>query len=154
MLIADSSSISGNQCMICGKVFATPGSAKRHFNMTHLGDSDVKSPPCMVCGKRFKHLQTLKDHLRKIHQVYQAQYEKVYGDHKAHVEWWITLKYISNLQLWNRWNKQKCVVHRCTKYLPSTYVQLMRDRLYLYNVLRIRSFTDGRIFIKIRELVR
>ena len=86
-MIPDFSKISGNQCLICGKAFATPGSARRHFNMTHLGDSDIpgKSPPCMVCGKRFKHIQTLKDHLRKIHQVYQAQYDKVYV-HEGHLE--------------------------------------------------------------------
>ena len=75
--IADSSRVSGNQCLICGKAFATPGSAKRHFHMAHSGDS-YRSPPCMVCGKRFKHVQTLKDHLRKTHQVYQAHYEKLY----------------------------------------------------------------------------
>ena len=68
--IADSIRISGNQCLICGKAFATPGSAKRHFQMAHTDDWHCNQP-CTVCGKSFKNVQTLKNHLRKIHQVYQ-----------------------------------------------------------------------------------
>jgi uncharacterized C2H2 Zn-finger protein len=92
--IADSNSISGNQCLICGKVFATPGSAKRHFDMTHL-DMAEKSQPCFECGKRFRHSQLLKDHLRKTHNIYKAQYEKVYG---SNILW------IAVFHLWNKEN--------------------------------------------------
>ena len=86
-MIPDSSSVSGKQCLICGKVFATTGSANRHFKMTHSGDLVIqgKSPPCFLCGKRFKHENILKDHLRKKHQVYQPQYDEVYC-HKAQFE--------------------------------------------------------------------
>jgi len=73
----DSNSISGSQCLICGKVLSNPAKAKRHVDMTHLGHLD-KSPPCMVCGKRFKNIETLKQHLRKTHNIFQAQYEKMF----------------------------------------------------------------------------
>ena len=84
LLIADSNSkypgIFGNQCLTCGKVLATKATAKRHFDMTHAAEmgSTVNSPPCMICGKVFKHDLLLKCHLRKMHNIYKAQYEKVY----------------------------------------------------------------------------
>jgi uncharacterized C2H2 Zn-finger protein len=65
-------------CLQCGKIFSTLGSARRHFNMTHVTRaSGTVPPPCPICGKQFRHIETLKDHLRKLHQVYQAQYSKI-----------------------------------------------------------------------------
>jgi predicted transcriptional regulator len=58
-------------------VLSNPAKAKRHVDMTHLGHLD-KSPPCMLCGKRFKNIETLKQHLRKTHNIFQAQYERLY----------------------------------------------------------------------------
>lgn len=60
------------QCLVCGKAFATLGSARRHHNMVHRVDPLCSINPCNVCGKSFRHKETLKDHLRRTHNIYQS----------------------------------------------------------------------------------
>ena len=77
-MIADSNIAAENQCLICGKTFATPQNAKRHFRMRHSG-SMKQSAPCMVCGKIFKNDPTLKQHLRSMHDRFKDDYQQVYN---------------------------------------------------------------------------
>ena len=65
-------------CGICGKEFTSVGSARRHVQFSHMESGAQGTPPCFVCSKTFKHLSILKDHLRKRHKVYHAEYVKVY----------------------------------------------------------------------------
>jgi len=68
---------SKGQCIVCQKVFATYGSTRRHILMTHT-EKKTETPPCIVCGKTFRVMSFLKDHLRKMHGIYQAQYTNFY----------------------------------------------------------------------------
>ena len=61
----------GGQCLACAKTFTSFASAKRHYDLVHNAGSD-RSASCHICGSTLKTPQFLKDHLRKVHAIYQS----------------------------------------------------------------------------------
>lgn len=61
----------GGQCLACAKTFTSFGSAKRHYDLVHCA-SPSKMVSCHICGSTLKTPGFLKDHLRKVHAIYQT----------------------------------------------------------------------------------
>ena len=63
------------QCLTCGKILSNVYNALRHYELNHVtvDPHDAMTPrsECSVCGKGFVRDQALKDHLRKVHRIYQ-----------------------------------------------------------------------------------
>jgi hypothetical protein len=61
----------GGQCLACAKTFTSFGSAKRHYDLVHCA-SPSRIVSCHICGSTLKNAGFLKDHLRKVHAIYQS----------------------------------------------------------------------------------
>ena len=62
------------QCLVCGKRFSNYSKAVRHVNTVHSGADD--SMECYVCKRSYKNDQTLKEHLRAAHKIFQRDLPK------------------------------------------------------------------------------
>ena len=61
----------GGQCLACAKTFTSFGSAKRHYDLVHCSNPN-RVVNCHICGSTLKTPEFLKDHLRKVHAIYQS----------------------------------------------------------------------------------
>ena len=65
------------QCLACGKVLSNYNHARRHFTLVH--EPKAAGAPrhdCHVCGWSTGQEIYLKDHLRKMHNIYQSMVNK------------------------------------------------------------------------------
>ena len=61
------------QCLTCGKILSNVYNALRHYELNHtaLDPATCSRSSCPVCAKMFIREAAMKDHMRKVHRIYQ-----------------------------------------------------------------------------------
>ncbi len=62
------------QCLVCGALFSTLNSARRHHAASHGGEAARMA--CSICSREYKNEASLKEHLRFKHGIYQSNLPK------------------------------------------------------------------------------
>jgi hypothetical protein len=57
--------------LVCAKAFNNFGNAKRHYDLVHCPNPN-NMVSCHICGRVLKAPEFLKDHLRRVHSIYQS----------------------------------------------------------------------------------
>ena len=68
------------QCLVCGKILSNVYNAIRHYELNHTFSTASARSSCPICSKVFKRETAMKDHMRKVHKVYQKQDDVIYED--------------------------------------------------------------------------
>ena len=74
----------GTKCVPCGKEFVSYHSARRHYQTTHSGrESSVE---CDLCPSVSKNRNSLQEHLRSKHGIYQSSVKSMPRGKNARVQ--------------------------------------------------------------------